>query len=273
MKTFIFYLAVTITATFSVQAQAPQKPIVTQTPTNTNNTVVSQNTTTQNTTTRKIGCISGDCVNGWGAWQFENGYYEGFWENGKRNGYGYYEWDTEGAYIGFFKDNVIEGYGSYENKDGLIKTGIYVRGMLNGMGEEVIPDLVWKQGYYTNHTLTQELHLVSNYVDEGCIAGNCQDSYGQYKWANGNIFIGFFKNGVQLLGALSFSNGDTYYGQFNQNGQLHGQGKLFYANGVYYGGEFQNGKAHGRGYFEDKDRKRQIGVWENNALVYAYLKD
>ena len=38
--------------------------------------------------TKTTGCISGDCYSGWGKWQFDNCYYDGFWVNGKKQGYG-----------------------------------------------------------------------------------------------------------------------------------------------------------------------------------------
>ena len=107
----------------------------------------SAQTTTNSTTTSSTGCVSGDCNNGWGKWQFNNGYYEGFWVNGNRTGYGLYSWNTEGTYVGFFKDNMLEGYGAYENADGKVVSGMYANGMMNGLGEEVDLDYTWNQGF------------------------------------------------------------------------------------------------------------------------------
>src|SRR5690606_35781060 len=109
--------------------------------TNTGTTVQKPNTpnttTTSAGTSSSTGCIYGDCNNGWGKWQYESGYYEGFWSNGNRHGYGLYAWKTEGTYIGFYVNNIIEGYGSYENKNGKIVAGMYANGMANGLAEQV----------------------------------------------------------------------------------------------------------------------------------------
>src|SRR5690606_1255389 len=135
---------------------------------------------------------------------------------------------------------------------------------------------VWDQGIYNNHNLTTSLPLNSNNVSEGCIAGDCNGingGYGQYKWANGDMFTGFFINGVQYLGSYSFANGDAYYGFFGNSGQFHGQGRFIYKNGAYYGGEFRNGQFHGKGYYHDANKKRQIGVWENGKLIEKFIVD
>lgn len=233
------------------------------------NPVQNTSASNKNTTSSKIGCEYGDCDNGWGKWQFDNGYYEGFWVNGKREGYGLYAWNTEGTYIGFFKNNMLEGYGSYENKNGKIVAGMYADGMANGLGEEV-EDGDWNQGYYYNHSLQTPYDFTNHYKDYGCKAGDCQDGYGQYKWENGDLFTGYFKNGNMHLGSYTFSNGDLYKGMFNSKGQFHGQGRYFYDEGGYYGGEFQNGFFHGKGYYHDKNYNRQIGEWKNGKLVKSY---
>lgn len=279
MRTTLFLLASMLLITLSTYSQVTQQPMSTQTQSNTQTQVSTQTQPTIQrtlgtaTTTKTTGCISGDCNNGWGKWQYDNGYYDGFWENGKRTGYGAYAWDTQGTYVGFFKDNVLEGYGSYENTDGLVKRGNYMNGMLNGMGEQATKDLQWSQGIYVNHNLNTPMSLNLNNVSKGCVAGNCSDSYGQYLWENGDVFTGFFIGGVQYLGSFTFSNGDTYYGFFGNSGQFHGQGRFFFKTGGYYGGEFRNGNFHGKGYYHDKNYKRQIGVWDNGKLVNVYIAD
>ncbi len=251
----------TQTTSMNTSSTTNQKPVTT--------TQIPQTTTQNNNNTSTLGCLSGNCNNGWGKWQYENGEYEGFWVNGKRTGYGLYNWKTEGSYVGFFNENKLEGYGSYENKEGLIKRGIYTGGMLNGLGEQVTKDKKWDQGTYTNHNLTKSEPFNSNNVSTGCLAGNCTDGYGQFKWANGDLFTGFFKAGKQHLGTYTFSTGDAYYGLFNSNGQMHGQGRLIFKDGSYYGGEFKNGTYNGRGYFYDKNKIKKIGVWTNGTLTQS----
>ena len=222
-----------------------------------------------NTTTSSTGCVSGDCYNGWGKWQFNNGYYEGFWINGNRHGYGLYSWDTEGSYVGFFANNMLEGYGSYEDASGKIVVGMYADGLANGLAEQVEDD-VWSQGFYKNHSLDTPYDYTNHYKNYGCKAGDCQNGYGQFKWENGDMFSGFFKNGVMNLGSYEFANGDLYKGMFNNSGQFHGQGRYFYDSGGYYGGEWQNGSFHGKGYYHDVNYNKKIGEWQNGILTKAY---
>ncbi len=70
------------------------------------------------------GCVSGDCVNGKGTFNFNNGdKYAGYWVNGKRNGYGRYDWGIGGYYVGYFKDNKLHGDGAYHAANGTSKIG------------------------------------------------------------------------------------------------------------------------------------------------------
>lgn len=264
MKTIVSFLIFFVS--MSVWSQAR---VGTTQSTNSNKPLPVQQTTKSENTSKVQICEYGDCVNGWGKWIFDNGYYEGFWVNGNREGYGLYSWNTEGTYIGFFKNNMLEGYGSYENSSGKIVAGMYADGMANGLGEQVEND-EWSQGYYVNHTLTDEYDFTNHYKDYGCKAGDCQDGYGQYKWENGDLYTGFFKNGVMHLGSYSFSNGDLYKGMFNEKGEMHGQGRYFYGQGGYYGGEWKNGKFDGKGYYHDKNYEQQIGEWKKGVLVKEY---
>lgn len=223
------------------------------------------------------GCISGNCENGWGEWKFEKSTYEGFWENGKRMGFGYYNWDNDGSYIGFSKDNILKGTGIYTAIDDKIFRGIYDNGTLNGFGEEVFYDFdefgeldLSKRGIYKNHVLETSYTFEYNYVDLKCIYGDCAEKYGAYRWDNGDEFEGFFKGGYRHFGMYYFSTGDIYFGPFNSGGQFSGQGIYNYKDGSFYGGEFLNGKFHGKGYYVDKDDKTKIGIWENGLLIKSF---
>ena len=212
------------------------------------------------------GCVSGDCANGWGKYQYDNGYYDGFWLDSKRHGYGLYNWSEAGKYIGSWTNDKMEGYGVYiaENNDNII--GYYKEGELNGLGITVTGDN-WKQGEFNNGNLTVAYDFVTNSVDTGCTAGDCYGKYGRYKWDNGDSFTGFFKNGKMHMGTYKFANGDKYSGMFNNNNQFHGMGRFFFNTGEYYGGNWSNGSYQGRGYYHDKDLVQQIGEWSSGQLV------
>ncbi len=212
------------------------------------------------------GCVKGDCQNGWGKYEYDNGHYDGFWKNGKKHGYGLYKWPESGKYIGSWVNDNMEGYGVYlaDNKDNII--GIYRDGQLNGLGVTVTGD-DWEQGIFDDGNISTSYSFYSTGNDTGCVAGDCQNKYGRYKWSNGDKFIGFFKNGKMHMGTYTFAGGDKYSGMFNSDNQFHGMGRFFFKDGAYYGGKWVNGKYDGRGYYHDKDLNQQIGVWSNGTLV------
>ena len=221
---------------------------------------------TQTNTAKTTGCTEGDCDNGWGKWVYDNGYYSGFWLNAKRHGYGLYDWNEAGKYIGFWKDDKREGYGVYFYNEKDEMSGEFLNGELNGLGKSYV-DGKWKQGYFENGSIKEEYTFYTNNVDKGCIAGDCENKYGRFKWSNGDIYTGFFRNGNMYMGSYTFANGDKYTGMFNSQNGFHGDGRFFFKDGDYYGGQWANGKYHGRGYYVDKDIKTMKGVWANGQLT------
>jgi len=216
------------------------------------------------------GCVSGNCKDGWGKYDYGNGYYEGFWSESKRNDYGMYNWDDSGKYIGNWEDDTMTGYGIYiaENNDNII--GNYKNGELNGPGLSVYGE-EWTYGIYKDGEITTTYNFYSNEGDTGCVAGDCQNQYGRWKWDTGDTFTGFFKNGQFQMGTYQFTNGDRYTGLFNEKNQFHGMGRYFYEGGGYYGGEWINGEMGGKGYYHDKDLVRQVGDWTKGSLTKSYL--
>lgn len=214
-------------------------------------------------------CVSGDCTNGWGRRNYKNDYYEGFWNNGKKEGYGMYIWEGQGKYIGSWINDIMSGYGVYiaENKDNII--GEYSNGQLNGRGIEIIADK-YTQGLFSSGQMSTKYTFFTNNVDTGCTAGDCQNKYGRMKWSNGDVFTGFFKNGTMFLGTYVFADGSKYSGQFNASGQFHGMGRFFFTDNSYYGGSWANGKFSGLGYFHNKAYEQQIGEWAAGKLIKSY---
>ncbi len=215
-------------------------------------------------------CVSGDCQNGWGKKEFDHGYYEGFWKNGQRHGYGLFDWTTSGKYIGWWYNDQLHGYGCYLGTEKNM-IGEYRYGMMTGVGyTHDLKDDTWERAIYKNYLVDVKYDFYTNDVDTGCIAGECQNKYGRYKWSNGDTFTGFFKNGKMYMGTYSFASGDKYEGMFNSNNQFDGEGRFFFSDGSYYGGGWNNGVQEGLGYYHNKDYESKIGEWSNGKLVRSY---
>ena len=82
------------------------------------------------------------------------------------------------------------------------------------------------------------------------------DCIGTVVYANGDKYIGAFKEGTRSgEGKYIYSNGNKYIGQWT-NGKKNGKGKFIYLNGSKYIGDFVDGKWTGKGtltnYLGDK---------------------
>ena len=89
---------------------------------------------------------------------------------------------------------------------------------------------------------------------------NC---FGFYKFPNGNIYEGEYKNGKRHgKGIYTFADGEKHIGDF-KNGSLNGRGISFFISGNKYEGEFKNGKRHGRGVFTFLNGEKYTGEYIN----------
>ena len=79
--------------------------------------------------------------------------------------------------------------------------------------------------------------------DGTCIEGNCTNGHGTMTWANGDKYVGEFKDE-----------------KFN------GQGIYTFANGDEYVGEFKDHKANGQGTHTLSNGSIKRGIWKNNQI-------
>jgi len=134
--------------------------------------------------------------------------------------------------------------------------------------------------------------LLSSNAYAECVQGNCKNGQGTYAFANGDQYVGEFKEGKYYgQGTYSSANGDQYVGEF-KNDQRHGQGTYTRSNGDQYVGEFKNDQKrgngqgtytrsngdqyvgefkndqrHGQGTYTSANGKIKEGLWENDKLV------
>lgn len=103
-----------------------------------------------NTNGQKIGCIKGDCKNGYGKYMLTSiSYYEGFFINGKRL-LGEYRYENRDKYNGEFNSNgKREGTGVYTYANGNVYKGQWLNDKKHGLGI-----FKYKNGktYYENYS-------------------------------------------------------------------------------------------------------------------------
>ncbi len=130
---------------------------------------------------------------------------------------------------------------------------------------------------YQTYALTLCLAVLTfNNLNAQCIAGDCINGIGTYKWTSGATYTGQFQNGNRNgYGQYNFNNNDIYVGEW-QNNERHGYGVYFYykdpAGYKSYSGEWVGGLRSGIGImlFVDESITPRFGIWKNNAFVNKY---
>ena len=123
-----------------------------------------------------------------------------------------------------------------------------------------------------------------------CIAGDCYSGFGMITLANGDKYLGDWKNGRKHgWGTYTYSNGQKYVGDWEKDKRhgegthtfpsgneyigdwkdstMHGQGTLAWANGNKYVGHWKNNTMHGQGTFTWADGSTTTGIWEMDTYL------
>ncbi|KJD31215.1 hypothetical protein PK35_15360 [Tamlana nanhaiensis] len=240
--------------------------------------IISQNKPELTATTKTTSpCISGNCKDGYGTYEFESGakiegffknskfhgygqflyangdIYSGNFYNGQRSGFGTYEWkSTNEQYYGHWKDGKQDGYGYYYKNNKLSQAGIYTQGKL------------------TTNLLTDYLNKKT--TGDNCL-GNCQNGYGVIKYNQGDVYSGFFKNGkpYKVGGYKWKKNGNFYVGDWDSQGKINYAGMFATSTYIYNGAFAHNGQLSGLAVKTDrKTFKKTYGEFKNGALVVDY---
>lgn len=215
-------------------------------------------------------CISGDCINGKGTYQFKSG----------------------AKYTGSFKDGEIDGVGTLFYSDGRRYSGQWSKRLQNGKGIMTYTSGkqqkgIWKDGvYYGEDGLApveeeiEESVIVE--VQNGCIQGDCENGTGTYIYADGSKYEGKFANSRKHgFGACWFPNGEFYLGNWKDN-YFSGQGTKYLTSGDSLAGVWNNGEFmsvptnengcisgdcdFGNGAFVTVDGSRYFGTFKNGLF-------
>jgi len=107
----------------------------------------------------------------------------------------------------------------------------------------------------------------------GCIKGNCVNGSGTYKWSDGDVYVGQWKDGIQNgQGTYKFPNGDVYKGQY-KDGYPNGTGTFKWSYGAVYVGQWKDSKMNGQGTYTNLNGVKSSGVWVDSKLDGKTLVD
>ena len=166
-------------------------------------------------------CLEGDCQNGRGVYQFENGNkYSGDFRKGLMNGRGAVVFANGNRYTGDWESGVREGRGIYYFANGNTYTGAFHKSRFHGQG-----------------TMT----FVSGNKYTGNWENDQHNGAGIYIFKGGDRYEGYFKNGkYEGAGIMYKKDGEKYVGEWSNNLQ-NGKGKLYRTDGTVIDGVWVNG--------------------------------
>jgi hypothetical protein len=204
---------------------------------------------------------------------------------------------TSAVYEGYWSQSQPAGQGKMTFKDGTVLTGDFRpdavlfatftlpdgRKFENGWATNYNEIVCLKKG--TKQMVWYEIEAGTETPASTCVTGDCANGIGEYKWWDGTIYKGSFKNGFPHgKGKETKPDGTVHEGDFFQNykhgnfttfynegsvytgGYLwnlrHGTGKLKYSTGPVFEGEYRDNEPNGYGIFTYKNGH----VYEGNFV-------
>jgi hypothetical protein len=175
-------------------------------------------------------CISGDCVNGFGAYKYSGKHkgvkYVGEWKNDKRHGQGTYtveKGSNKGdKYVGEYKNDKMHGKGTYTFADGESYVGDWRHHQMHGKGTYTFTDGSEKRGIWEYDRLIKS-DLVSDIIKKSVEqAVNEWQKKGEFEKTNDYLVrineknrtikikelqeLAIYKLKLEFLNSIDFSN-------------------------------------------------------------------
>ena len=162
------------------------------------------------------GCLTGDCMNGYGIYLFQDGRkIYGAFESGIIKNFGVCYYPNGSKYIGHWEKQMRQNTGIYYSSNGEVQKGI------------------WKADKFVVETPHAD--------KKGCMSGNCVDGKGIIKYDNHGLYQGyFFTEKADGFGVYHYPNGDIYVGEW-LNQRYHGLGTMYHNDGSIVKGNWKNG--------------------------------
>jgi hypothetical protein len=208
-------------------------------------------------------CVSGDCQNGQGTYQFPSGAkYTGQFRSGEIHGLGVCYYSDGSKYQGEWKNRYPEGNGIKTYSDGTKREGLWKKGKPVDAQGKLLEEYVVKSKVEQQDDGTT--------VQSGCISGDCKDGKGIFAYPDGSKYEGEFRAGkIGGYGIWYFPNGDKYVGSF-VNSFPHGKGTLHRADGKRQTGEWRQGEFFGSSLIESGKTGCIEGNCKDGEGVYVF---
>eukprot|EP00002_Diphylleia_rotans_P022547 TRINITY_DN4415_c0_g1_i7.p1 TRINITY_DN4415_c0_g1~~TRINITY_DN4415_c0_g1_i7.p1 ORF type:complete len:291 (+),score=30.58 TRINITY_DN4415_c0_g1_i7:58-930(+) len=157
-------------------------------------------------------------------------HYEGFFQNGKRHGLGWYKWPDQRIYVGGFYNDTIHGYGTLTWADGSYYQGMFQGGRMHGHGLRVWSD----RSYYFGLWEENKKH------GEGTYVYSDQRSKYSGEWVQG-VMNGKGKMEWVTVDKDDFPLLDWYEGSW-KDGHRCGKGTYVHRDGTTFAGVWKDNK-------------------------------
>ncbi len=213
-----------------------------------------------------------DTRNGYGKDVYDNGYYEGYFKDGKRHGKGTYYWDSGSIYEGDWEHDLKSGYGkmtvSWGSYEGLWKDDIRFGNGIETNNKGEVFEGIWNDTdtatnvFYTYNGVTKRGKIENGkFVDDG--SASLYTNFKTEKYDNGT-YEGNFEHGKRHgFGIYRWNSGSRYEGAWVDDIRK-GFGKFFWTDGSHYEGEWENDKMNGYGVYLSAGGSRYEGFWKDD---------
>ena len=166
-------------------------------------------------------CLDGDCQNGRGTYQFDNGNkYFGDFQKAIMQGKGTLYFANGNRYNGDWVGGLRQGTGVYQFQSGNVYTGAFKKSKFFGQG-------------------TMTFSSGNKYV--GTWENDQPNGMGIFYFAGGDRYEGSFKNGkFEGVGSMFYKNNEKYVGEWANNVR-HGRGKMYRSDNKIIEGSWVGG--------------------------------